>query len=281
MKKQLIVLCLHLLLLMEVKSQEKVTVHFDYNRAELTQTAKNTLDSLVGTNSAGTSFVAVTLSGHCDARGSDDYNDKLSGERVNAVQQYFVEKKNIREDLIKNVSALGKRQPLNENTNEADMALNRRVEIVIQRAVPEIKDKAEPLKTLTQQLKDTAIREGQTLVLRNMNFEGGRHVLLRASLPLLDELLNALNNSPTLEISIEGHVCCARDYVDGWDIDTRTFNLSVNRAKMVYDYLVKKGIAAERLSWDGYGNKYPIIPIEVTEGDRMTNRRVEIKILRK
>jgi outer membrane protein OmpA-like peptidoglycan-associated protein len=54
----------------------------------------------------------------------------------------------------------------------------------------------------------------------------------------------------------------------------------VNRAKAVYDFLVKKGIDAKRLTYKGFGSSKKLVE-EVTEIDRITNRRVEIKIVNK
>ena len=259
----------------------KSTVHFDYDESIITAGTAATLDSLISSNQPSNSIQAIDLSGHCDPRGSDQYNDKLSERRVNAVRDYLVSK-GIHAGKISSVSAMGERVPLNTNSNEEEMAANRRVEITLlkENEAKAIQEKPNE-KTLEQQITDTAARTGTTLVLKNLNFEGGRHVLLPSALPVLQELLNVLKANPTLEISIEGHVCCAQGTIDGYDIDTKTYDLSVNRAKMVHDYLVSNGIDGSRLSWDGYGNRYPIIATEITEEDRTTNRRVEIKILKR
>ncbi len=281
MKQILFLILFTAMLVNKVKSQEKMQVYFEYNRDEITAATAARLDSFINTNILAAAIVSIDLSGHCDARGSDELNDRLSGERIKSVKTYFI-LKGIPADRIKSETAMGKRQPINENSNEEEMALNRRVEIILQKPLPvEVQEKKDPAITITQQLNDTSAPVGRTLILRNLNFHGGRHVLLPGSLPVLEELLSALKNNPSLEISIEGHVCCAQGSIDGLDTDTRTFNLSVNRAKMVHDYLVSNGIDSSRLSWDGYGNKYPIIPYEVTESDRITNRRVEIKVLKK
>ena len=55
-------------------------------------------------------------------------------------------------------------------------------------------------------------------------------------------------------------------------------NLSQSRAAAVKDYLVTKGIAAERIQSIGFG---PDKPVEAndTEAGRAKNRRIEFKIL--
>ena len=53
--------------------------------------------------------------------------------------------------------------------------------------------------------------------------------------------------------------------------------LSQNRAKAVYDYAVKAGIVANRLSFKGYGDSKPLLP-NTTAENKAKNRRTEIKI---
>jgi len=82
-----------------------------------------------------------------------------------------------------------------------------------------------------------------------------------------------MEEMPTLKISIEGHICC-----DSNDVT----QLSLARAKLVYDYLVKNGIDAKRLSYKGFGATRPIHPLpELNENEQKENRRVEIRILSK
>ena len=57
-------------------------------------------------------------------------------------------------------------------------------------------------------------------------------------------------------------------------------SLSHNRAKAVYEYLIEKGIAANRLSYKGYGESKPIDTNETDEG-RANNRRTEFKVIEK
>jgi outer membrane protein OmpA-like peptidoglycan-associated protein len=51
--------------------------------------------------------------------------------------------------------------------------------------------------------------------------------------------------------------------------------VSEARAKAIYDYLVQKGIDAKRLRYRGMGNYFPKVNPEITEEDRIANRRVE------
>jgi outer membrane protein OmpA-like peptidoglycan-associated protein len=112
--------------------------------------------------------------------------------------------------------------------------------------------------------------------LKNIFFVGGQPIILESSLPELNNLLKLLIDNKTLRIQIEGHICCVGP-VEGVDDN----NLSVFRAKAVYDYLTSKGIDAHRLTFVGLGNRNPVSREENTEEDREKNRRVEIRILNK
>jgi flagellar motor protein MotB len=101
------------------------------------------------------------------------------------------------------------------------------------------------------------------------------------SIPVLEELLRAMNENPALRISIEGYVCCTSDGSDGFDKDTRTWTLSVERAKAVFEYLEKHGVSAIRMQIAGFGGSNKIYPEELTPAQQAANRRVEIRILNK
>jgi outer membrane protein OmpA-like peptidoglycan-associated protein len=131
----------------------------------------------------------------------------------------------------------------------------------------------------SERIKDSAVQS--SLILENLNFEGGRHFLLPESMPILDELLKALQNNPTVLIEIQGYVCCTEVNADGLDLDLQTQDLSVQRAKAIYNFLIEKGIDAKRLRYQGFGGSRKIYPYEQDEFERSKNRRVEIKILSK
>ncbi|MCS6968985.1 MAG: OmpA family protein [Cytophagales bacterium] len=79
-------------------------------------------------------FVSISIEGHTDYRGSDSYNQGLSERRVAAAKQYLVSK-GIAENRIQ-TKGFGETSPLvpnevNGKPNDANMALNRRVEFKI------------------------------------------------------------------------------------------------------------------------------------------------------
>jgi len=71
----------------------------------------------------------VIISGHTDSFGTDEYNDKLSQRRVNAIYDYLVSN-GISSDRISK-EAFGEKKPVRENNSAINRAFNRRVEFRI------------------------------------------------------------------------------------------------------------------------------------------------------
>jgi len=116
------------------------------------------------------------------------------------------------------------------------------------------------------------LKQGIPVMLENVNFKFDSSDLLPGSEEILDILLIYLENNPEIKIGIEGHTD---------DIGTEEYNdeLSVNRAKAVYTWLINKGIDANRLSFTGFGKSRPIFN-KKDEEHRALNRRVEVRIIK-
>jgi outer membrane protein OmpA-like peptidoglycan-associated protein len=106
---------------------------------------------------------------------------------------------------------------------------------------------------------------------QQVHFATGKFRVLPDSFPLLDEVVQALNDSPEMRISVEGHT----DNVGGEAVN---MTLSQHRAEAVRDYLVAKGIAPARLEAVGYGPTKPIASNKTPSG-KAKNRRTELRIL--
>ena len=104
-----------------------------------------------------------------------------------------------------------------------------------------------------------------------MFFDSGKSTLKAESEKELENLLSILNEIPTLKIEISGHTD---------NVGSAKFNksLSEKRAKAVVDYLISKGISADRLTYVGYGFDQPIASNDTPEG-RQQNRRTEFKVI--
>ncbi|MEQ1677066.1 MAG: OmpA family protein [Chitinophagaceae bacterium] len=264
------ILAMLLSLLSRSQSPASVYVHFAFDKWELSAATKTTLDSL--TDSLDVTD-RIELHGHCDALGADVYNDRLSAKRVQAVKEYLVSLGWENKDILI-AKGHGEKKPLNKNASPEERSLNRRVEIKI------IYSAGDNEISLTKKLADTATIAGTNIVLKNINFVGGRHQFLPQSEPALKELLKAMKTYPKLVIRVEGHICCEEHTGDGLDDETGIINLSEARAKAVMDYLVTNGIQPERISYKGFGHAKPIYPYPEKTGEEMIrNRRVEIKII--
>ncbi len=125
-------------------------------------------------------------------------------------------------------------------------------------------------------LKDIPLKPleaGEKMILRNVFYATDSFKLKPESKVELNKVLKLLDNNSTLQIEISGHT-------DNVGTDSYNKELSVNRARSVYDYLIEKGIDPDRLTFKGYGEKQPIATNETPEG-RAKNRRTEIKVLKK
>ena len=213
----------------------------------------------------------ISIYGFTDDRGSDNYNLTLSQNRANAIKKIF-SKFNIDDNLISNVDGKGEvllRVVSSENLSII-RGLNRKVEINIEYQQEE--KKVVERKQETPQIFSKDIAVGDKITLENILFETGFSIIEKKSINVLEELAAALLIRKDIYFLIQGHVCCTRNKRDAVDKKTGKRNLSMARAKFIYDYLVKKGIKRSRMKYIGLKNKYPL------GGETKFDRRVEIKI---
>ena len=103
-------------------------IYFDFNSAAITPKAEPQLNQLGDAlRTAELEKSVIVLSGHTDAKGSDDYNQKLSERRAEAVKNYLVEKLKLSPDNL-TTAGYGRRDLKNKDNPLA--AENRRVQIV-------------------------------------------------------------------------------------------------------------------------------------------------------
>lgn len=114
------------------------------------------------------------------------------------------------------------------------------------------------------------IKEGESMVLRNIFFATDSFNLLPESTAELDQLVRLLATNKGMAIEISGHTD---------NEGTIEYNqvLSEKRARSVYNYLMKSGIDPRRLRYRGYGASVPVATNDTPEG-RALNRRTELSI---
>ncbi|MBU1396755.1 MAG: OmpA family protein [Gammaproteobacteria bacterium] len=107
-----------------------------------------------------------------------------------------------------------------------------------------------------------------TLVLEGVNFDFDKAVIRPEGYAKLDQDVAALKEWGDVDVEVAGHTC---------SIGTEEYNLglSLRRAEAVRNYLVSKGISADRLTVRGYGESRPAVSNATREG-RAQNRRVEL-----
>lgn len=107
-------------------------VYFDFDRFDLTPEARRLLDQKLEVLRAFPRLM-ILVEGHCDERGSDEYNLALGNRRAAAVKRYLVEH-GIAEDRIEIIS-FGEERPAVRESSEEAWARNRRAEFRVTRGV--------------------------------------------------------------------------------------------------------------------------------------------------
>ena len=100
-------------------------VYFEYDSFTLSDAARAALDANAKLLRANATL-AVTLEGHCDERGTVEYNQALGQKRAEAVQQYLADN-GIGGDRLRVIS-YGKERAAVDGHDEASWSKNRRVE---------------------------------------------------------------------------------------------------------------------------------------------------------
>lgn len=247
-------------------AQDTLFIYFDHDQYNIHDSIKADIHDMAELL-LNSSHKVLYIHGYTDHLGSDVYNKSLSEKRALAVKQQLVDYE-VPVNLIESVD--GKGEKLNKTGRKGKIPEHRYVLLVCAHR---------PLKKKLDDLDTSKIEIGQEIILENLNFQAGRHYLLEESIPELKELLKILHKHSSLKIELQGHVCCAPNGQDGMDIDTKTQNLSLNRAKNIYEYLISNNIDSNRLTYKGYARTRPLYPREKTEYQRKKNRRVEIKII--
>ncbi len=247
-----------------VGAQDKLTVFFDFDQYNLNETAQQQLQTWI---TANPKIEVSKIYGFCDWKGSNSYNDSLSLKRIKTIFNYLKEK-NIRVKDGYEIKGFGEDFEQSKVQSE-----NRKVSIVYELK----KDEPQPIINLEDDTtpltaKFKVAKSGDKIRLKNIYFYNMTPRILPKSKPILIELLCALQDNPKLKIEIQGHICCQTVF----DIN----ELSVMRARAIYNYLVTQKINRKRLTYKGYGTSEPIHSIpEKNEKEEEENRRVEILVV--
>ncbi|MEZ5016152.1 MAG: OmpA family protein [Flavipsychrobacter sp.] len=277
------------------KKQDTISVYFDLAAPQLDAKQEQYLDSL-----AYHTILDINerygIVGYADYVGDEASNIALSEKRANNVRSHLASL-GIQDDKIEIVIGKGEisRTILNGNLGYRK---DRRVDIIIggfpstpptTPIAAKKKDTiiTQPIKVVDKTVKPkptiTTAKKNETITLDNILFYPGSHIVRHESYPQMEELLMAMKSNPNLKIQIEGHICCHIDdqIKDGYDYDAKEYHLSRNRARFIYDYLLRNSISKKRMTYKGFGSTKPLHNPENTEEEKNENRRVEIRILDK
>lgn len=134
-----------------------------------------------------------------------------------------------------------------------------------------LEPKAVPVEHVTQLFDLEKIELNKDYILKNIQFEFDSYTLLKTSYNELDQVVEYLKSNRHLNTRLSGHT----DFLGSEEYN---ITLSQNRARSVADYLISKGIKAERINSFGFGKSRPLSD-EKTDEARSINRRVEIRFV--
>ena len=116
--------------------------------------------------------------------------------------------------------------------------------------------------------KDDKVKKTSTpVVLEGVTFPSGKAIVSPESERALMDVLNTLKSHPNIKVELRG-------YTDNTGSASANLQLSQKRADAVKNWLVSKGIAANRIKAIGFGEANPIADNN-TEAGRRLNRRIE------
>jgi OOP family OmpA-OmpF porin len=111
-----------------VKVTYAADVFFDFDKSVIKPEGKAKLDDLAG-KVKGINLEVIIAVGHADSIGTDEYNQKLSVRRAEAVKAYLSSKGIDKNRLY--TEGKGEKQPVADNRTSEGRAKNRRVEIEV------------------------------------------------------------------------------------------------------------------------------------------------------
>lgn len=111
--------------------------------------------------------------------------------------------------------------------------------------------------------------------LENIYFDLDKWNIKPDAAKILDVLVGLMKKYPSMEVQITAHT-------DSQGTAEYNMILSSNRAKSSVEYIISQGIAAERLTWKGYGESKPLVPCgdNCTEVEHSINRRCEFIVVK-
>lgn len=238
------------------------TVYFDFDIDEANEASELSLHKWI---SEHRDAYVYKVYGYADKTGYAIYNIDLSQRRAAYVMEELKEANIVIADSV-DIEGFG--EAFKQDPNDAK---NRKAVIYYTQPAPKVQPEETPKKTTDFTKLVEKSKVGDKLRLPNLYFYNYSSIVVPKSEPILKELLEIMKDNPKLRIDIQGHICCQK---------VETGDISNKRAKVIYNFLIKNGISANRLSYQSFKSSRPIYPLpEKNDEERDANRRVEIEII--
>jgi outer membrane protein OmpA-like peptidoglycan-associated protein len=267
-------LFLFVLFVVHCASAQQHSIYFDSGSHTLNEAQQSELISLF--SSEDKTFNTIVISGYCDDVGSSESNSILSQKRAESVTRFLQNELQI---TVESSQGKGEIETTSSVENKVEFRRKNRVVTIdfhTNILTPKTTQTKEPSTTSDYKTFSDDLQKGDKVIMKNLLFMGSLTVFEfpeEAEIEL-KKIVTFLKDNPSAHIEIQGHVCCiTNSFKDAFDRNSRKNNLSETRAKKIFDYLVDQDIPAERLTYKGYGRKFPI-----PGGIESENRRVEILI---
>ena len=261
--------------------KEEISIFFESNSSNMASSEVNKLTSFF--TNPDILVTALTIEGFCDDIGKTTSNFLLSHKRATAVGDYLQTQYKLSPEKMIGKGEIASGADSSDPDLQARVA-NRKVNVCIEYTILEKQKKIQnqivksntPIVRLGYKTFDDILEVGHQIIIENLIFETSATVFQDAEKAEfeLKKIVTYFQKNTNLKFEIHGHVCCiSTSYRDAQDDATGLSNLSESRAERIYSYFVKHGIDRERMSFKGFGRKFP--RKGVTEQE---NKRVEIVI---
>ena len=215
-------------------------------------------------------FSEQEISGTSNALNLSSYS--LAGKRTNRAPMamasfvIIINKKQKEEEIIPDVIA-------DTHEKEPEDIVTKKDTVTDKEDNSEVAEKKEnyTVKEIEDDIKEGVDVTNRKITFDNIEFEFNKTTLTNDSKVYLNEIVGFLKNNKKVKVQINGHT-------DNVGSSETNKELSVGRAKAVFDYLVSIGIEENRLLYKGFGDAIPIASNDTDKG-RSKNRRVEFQII--
>ncbi|RZJ73128.1 MAG: OmpA family protein [Flavobacterium sp.] len=266
---QKLVIGLLMLFCITAYAQEEYPVYFDVDKDIPNKQSLTRLKTWIKDNE---DVEVYKIYAYADSTAGSQYNLDLSKRRAVNVFK-FLKKNSIKVSEIAEVRGFGETNVFSENLSNDRLAIiyyTKKTEGRVAATLPPEITQSVIDKPLDPEKTIYTAGKGDKIIIKGLYFYTDEARIVPASLPVLEQLASAMKSNPKLKIDIQGHMCCSEDKT----------NLSGDRARTVYQLLLKNGIDRSRMTFKGFGSSRPIYKLPENNDEEMAaNKRVEIEIV--